>query len=86
MGGRRFCFPGGVERKMFATVLTGAMIAISFSAPPGPVAMETIRRGLRGMAHFIERLTHQFQHAPSQARNHLPRRAFNHHPSAIDES
>ena len=33
---------------MFATVLTGAMIAISFSAPPGPVAMETIRRGLRG--------------------------------------
>ncbi len=33
---------------MFATVLTGAMIAISFSAPPGPVTMETIRRGLRG--------------------------------------
>src|SRR5574337_127971 len=33
---------------MLATVLTGAMIAISFSAPPGPVAMETIRRGLRG--------------------------------------
>ena len=33
---------------MFATALTGAMIAISFSAPPGPVTMETIRRGLRG--------------------------------------
>ncbi len=33
---------------MLATVLTGAMIAISFSAPPGPVTMETIRRGLRG--------------------------------------
>ncbi len=33
---------------MFTTVLTGALIAISFSAPPGPVAMETIRRGLRG--------------------------------------
>jgi threonine/homoserine/homoserine lactone efflux protein len=48
MGGRRFCFPEGTERKMLATVLTGAMIAISFSAPPGPVAMETIRRGLRG--------------------------------------
>ncbi len=33
---------------MLATILTGAMIAISFSAPPGPVAMETVRRGLRG--------------------------------------
>ena len=33
---------------MLAIVLTGAMIAISFSAPPGPVTMETIRRGLRG--------------------------------------
>src|SRR5512137_2608419 len=33
---------------MIATVLAGAMIAISFSAPPGPVTMETIRRGLRG--------------------------------------
>jgi threonine/homoserine/homoserine lactone efflux protein len=33
---------------MLATVLAGAMIAISFSAPPGPVTMETIRRGLRG--------------------------------------
>lgn len=33
---------------MFATLLTGAFIAISFSAPPGPVAMETVRRGLRG--------------------------------------
>ncbi len=43
---------GGVsvfpEKTMLATVLTGAMIAISFSAPPGPVTMETIRRGLRG--------------------------------------
>lgn len=33
---------------MLATLLSGALIAISFSAPPGPVAMETIRRGLRG--------------------------------------
>ena len=33
---------------MFATALTGAMIAISFSAPPGPVTMETIRRGVPG--------------------------------------
>ena len=33
---------------MLTTVLTGAFIAISFSAPPGPVAMETIRRGVRG--------------------------------------
>jgi chemosensory pili system protein ChpE len=33
---------------MFSTIFAGAAIAISFSAPPGPVAMETIRRGLRG--------------------------------------
>lgn len=33
---------------MLATALAGAVIAISFSAPPGPVAMETIRRGIRG--------------------------------------
>ncbi len=33
---------------MLATLLTGAVMAISFSAPPGPVAVETIRRGLRG--------------------------------------
>ena len=33
---------------MLTTALAGAMIAISFSAPPGPVALETIRRGLRG--------------------------------------
>ncbi len=33
---------------MLSTVITGALIAISFSAPPGPVAMETVRRGLRG--------------------------------------
>ena len=33
---------------MLAAILTGALIAISFSAPPGPVTMETIRRGLRG--------------------------------------
>ena len=33
---------------MLATIMTGAAIAISFSAPPGPVAMETVRRGLRG--------------------------------------
>lgn len=33
---------------MLTTAIAGALIAISFSAPPGPVAMETIRRGLRG--------------------------------------
>src|SRR3990172_749287 len=33
---------------MFTTAISGALIAISFSAPPGPVAMETVRRGLRG--------------------------------------
>jgi threonine/homoserine/homoserine lactone efflux protein len=33
---------------MFSTILAGAIIAISFSAPPGPVTMETIRRGLHG--------------------------------------
>ena len=33
---------------MFSTALAGAIIAISFSAPPGPVTLETIRRGLRG--------------------------------------
>ena len=33
---------------MLITILTGTFIALSFSAPPGPVAMETIRRGLRG--------------------------------------
>jgi chemosensory pili system protein ChpE len=33
---------------MLTTALAGAIMAISFSAPPGPVAMETIRRGLRG--------------------------------------
>jgi chemosensory pili system protein ChpE len=33
---------------MFATALTGAFIALSFSAPPGPVTLETIRRGVRG--------------------------------------
>jgi len=33
---------------MLTTALAGALIAISFSAPPGPVTMETIRRGLRG--------------------------------------
>jgi chemosensory pili system protein ChpE len=33
---------------MFVTALTGALMALSFSAPPGPVAMETVRRGLRG--------------------------------------
>ena len=33
---------------MLSTAIAGAIIAISFSAPPGPVAMETIRRGLRG--------------------------------------
>ncbi len=33
---------------MLVTALAGAAIALSFAAPPGPVAMETIRRGLRG--------------------------------------
>jgi chemosensory pili system protein ChpE len=33
---------------MLTTILAGAAIAISFSAPPGPVTMETIRRGVRG--------------------------------------
>jgi chemosensory pili system protein ChpE len=33
---------------MLITALAGALIAISFSAPPGPVMMETIRRGLPG--------------------------------------
>ena len=33
---------------MFLTALTGAIMAISFSAPPGPVTLETVRRGLRG--------------------------------------
>jgi chemosensory pili system protein ChpE len=33
---------------MLTTLLSGALIAISFSAPPGPVTMETVRRGLRG--------------------------------------
>lgn len=33
---------------MLSTAIAGAVIAISFSAPPGPVALETIRRGLRG--------------------------------------
>ncbi len=43
---------------MLTTILAGAIIAISFSAPPGPVAMETIRRGLRGG--FIPALRVQF--------------------------
>lgn len=33
---------------MLVTALSGIVIALSFSAPPGPVALETIRRGLRG--------------------------------------
>ena len=33
---------------MLITAIAGAIMAISFSAPPGPVAVETIRRGLRG--------------------------------------
>jgi threonine/homoserine/homoserine lactone efflux protein len=33
---------------MLLTLLTGAVMALSFSAPPGPVTMETLRRGLRG--------------------------------------
>ena len=33
---------------MLATAVAGAIMAISFSAPPGPVTMETVRQGLRG--------------------------------------
>lgn len=43
---------------MLSTVLAGAIFAISFSAPPGPVTMETIRRGLRGG--FLPALRVQF--------------------------
>jgi chemosensory pili system protein ChpE len=33
---------------MLTTALAGALMAISMSAPPGPVTMETVRRGLGG--------------------------------------
>jgi chemosensory pili system protein ChpE len=33
---------------MLTTALAGALIAISMCAPPGPVTMETVRRGLGG--------------------------------------
>jgi len=33
---------------ILTSILAGAVMAISVSAPPGPVAAETIRRGLRG--------------------------------------
>ncbi len=33
---------------MIVTALAGAFMALSLSAPPGPVTMETIRRGVRG--------------------------------------
>lgn len=33
---------------MLATALAGIVMAITMSAPPGPVAMETVRRGLQG--------------------------------------
>src|SRR3990172_8652979 len=33
---------------MLITALAAALMAISISAPPGPVTMETIRRGVRG--------------------------------------
>ncbi len=33
---------------MLSTALAGAIMAISMSAPPGPVTMETVRRGLGG--------------------------------------
>jgi chemosensory pili system protein ChpE len=33
---------------MFTTALAGALMAISLSAPPGPVTLETVRRGLSG--------------------------------------
>jgi len=33
---------------MFATAVAGMLMAITLSAPPGPVAMETVRRGMRG--------------------------------------
>src|SRR5262245_8260235 len=33
---------------MLTTALAGVIMAISMSAPPGPVTMETVRRGLGG--------------------------------------
>jgi chemosensory pili system protein ChpE len=33
---------------MLTTAIAGLVMAISMCAPPGPVAMETVRRGLRG--------------------------------------
>src|ERR1700693_3647044 len=42
--GGHFSFPP----TMLTTALAGALIAISLSAPPGPVTMETVRRGLGG--------------------------------------
>lgn len=33
---------------MLTTLFAGTLLGISFCAPPGPVAVETIRRGLRG--------------------------------------
>ena len=33
---------------MLSTALAGAIMAITLSAPPGPVTMETVRRGLGG--------------------------------------
>jgi chemosensory pili system protein ChpE len=43
---KAFLFFTGVT--MFSAALAGALIAISLSAPPGPVTLETIRRGARG--------------------------------------
>ena len=33
---------------MFATAIAGMLLALTLCAPPGPVAMETVRRGMRG--------------------------------------
>jgi chemosensory pili system protein ChpE len=43
--GGRFSF---FAANMLTTAIAGAIMAISISAPPGPVTMETVRRGLGG--------------------------------------
>ena len=41
---------------------------------------------LRQVPQRFVRLAHQLQDAPLQAAGHLPRRAFDHHPPAIDKT
>src|SRR5713226_8419186 len=45
---RRWAFFLFSGHDMLTTALAGAIMAISMSAPPGPVTMETVRRGLGG--------------------------------------